>query len=533
VKLYSRPWEKRLRRRIRAAVRPVPSLWQEYRRRRHRWYRRNIASPVLLLFFWGLLVLFPLSLLNENRPIELPLILGATGFALWRSNGLFHPLRSEFLNNLLAHYPIARATAFRQVSRAWLWRGVWIFVLVLAPVGGALLEQHRWAVALQLIVAQWVVMHITAVCLTAVKHRRTIRWLGLLFFGLAVAAWWQPAPLAGLEPGARWLLPAGWAFAVAHGQWIRLIPVAVLMAGSVMSWQRLRTAYLTQPDAETFPPAVTDEDEEAALPPAEPKVTPQELRETEDRIRTGAALRPVVDTPADTLGRWLWRWLSPVERDIFRFVTNDFASSLTQQWRFGILFATGAVVLGGCLSATLALWIVGIGVWISLVCLGAEPSGGDGSRLRVWGLYPLRFWDVARTGLKTMFLLLVCWLPVPVVSGATLALKWGAPATVGLVIGGKVAVLLFVLLPIGIASHVSSITNDSRSPHCSTRLALLATLTAVLIIGGGLAFLLAPMIPAMAGVLVALLASGWFLRCYGRWFNQMRFDLMPFVAPAR
>lgn len=539
MRLYSRVWERRLRRAVRAETRTVPALWKEYKQRRRRWYHATISSYVFL-FLLGI-SLFLSCYLNERRLVDrldLPLIFGATAFALWRSNGLLRPLQDKMLNCLLAHYPIERTQAFRQVWQAWLWRGLWVLAVVLAPVGVALLAEQSWKIVLAMVMAQWATMHLAAICLTAVKPQRSHSWLGLLFLGMAILAWLQPPQgaqlLTLLEPGARWLLPSGWALAAAHGHWNWLIPLAGLAAGSRFCWRRFRDDYLAQPDTDTVTPVVTNADEEPAFPSVEPAVTPAELHAIADRTRS--ALRPVGDEPADVIGRWLWRWFTPAERKIFRFVTNDFRATLTKQWRTSLIIATAGLAIGSCLPAKLASWVIGFTVWTSLVCLGADSQavdGDGGNGLRRWALYPLRFWNIARTALKTILLQFACWLPVPLVGGAVLAVKWGAPATVGVLFGGKAAALILILLPISIPLQVTSNTNDSRSPHCATRLALLVILTVLLMIGGGVVFLFAPVIPATAGGLVALLASGWVLRCYGRWFNQMRFDLLPVIAQAK
>ena len=132
--------------------------------------------------------------------------------------------------------------------------------------------------------------------------------------------------------------------------------------------------------------------------------------------------------------------------------------------------------------------------------------------------------------LKTDFLQLILWSPAALVVGAAVALKWQAPALVGVAHGAKAAAPLMLLIPWSLVVHISPQTNDTRSRHCAVRFVLLIIVSAALTLTGAAVFWFAPLGVAWAGLAIGLAGSAWLLGGYGRWFNRMRFDLMPIAT---
>jgi len=527
LKLHSPAWEQRFRRRARAAARTTPALWKEYKRSRQRW-DGSVAWGVFFLFL--LWIGFAAAMVYQPQlsvRLNASMALAATCFAFWRSNGLHNTLTSESLDCLLAHYPIPRPVAFQLVSREWL-RDGWFVAALLAAVGAALGTTCSWGVALYTVAAQWLVLHVVAVCLTAIRQRLVLGWLGLGFLALAVLAWFRP----GIAKGAEWFLPAGWALLACRGEWLAALPVLALVPVSIRCWQGARHNFVHATEA--MLPVTVEEEATTGFSPAEPATTPAEIQDITDRLRTGVTLQALFDEPIDAPSRLLWRWLSPSEREAMRLVTGDEPLQLARQWRKSLMTLGIGVVIGWWLPATPASWVVGLALFVSVCFFGLDAATTCdelGCVWRTWILYPVGFWDIVRAAVKTLLVQLALWLPAPLLAGAVLALRWDAQPSWGLVCGAKTAVVGLILIPLLIVSRVSGETNDSTSPHCGGRLVLTALSSILLMLVMIAVFLIAPWPFALGGLVMAIALPWAFLGAYARWFNRSRFDLMPSTGP--
>jgi hypothetical protein len=238
-------------------------------------------------------------------------------------------------------------------------------------------------------------------------------------------------------------------------------------------------------------------------------------------------LRSSPEKSAAWLDRWHSRWLTAVERELFFRINGDQCMDYPRRWGRAARMIVLALAVAGFLPATVATWIVVVAGLISLACFS---FGTNGHGQQPWyALFPVRLIDLARIRAKTGLFHLVLWWPLPMLAGAFLAWKWNASPTMGLVFGAKAVVVFLALLPVAIVAHFSPQTNDSAARHCAVRFVLAAIATFLGTLAGVLVLLFAPWPGAAAGAVVALGFPWWFLWCYGRWFNRMRFDLMPTI----
>jgi hypothetical protein len=531
---HSRAWEKRLRRRIRAEVRSVPVLWKEYKRRRserRRAFFNNIGVPLL---FWPA-ILAGLSFrlfasLDDAATLVLTLLAGTV--TCWRGNGLNDELRDENMERLLAHYPITRAAAFQKLIANWLLRGLWFGVPLAGLFAGVQFlnchSERAWRSAVVVFFLQWIVLHLTAVCLARAQRPRILRHTGWVLLLLALLTsfrpvWFTPS-LSVIAEGAKTLLPAAWIVALADGEWLWLIPVTALGAFSVVFVHQFRTSFIREPDADVHRPPLDEDEELGLVAPTQPVAAFAERLDIEHRIRTGQLLCAAAPDQLPLLERLLNRWLSSHELDLLRVYCGDGSLKLGRRCLVVAMITVIGMLISSVFSTATASWVLPVTVFISLLVMTSTAAA------RPFALYPLNFWEIIRLDLKLTLFALALWLPAPLVGGMFLAVKWNVPPLIGLLYGVKAAALVLALVPVGMLMGITSDTNDSRSRHCSTRFALSALLTVVMTVAGGAVFLFAPMPGALIGLGIANLFPWWFLWRYGSWFNRMKFDLMPKIG---
>lgn len=514
---------------MRRQLRASPAQWKLYKQRRARsaWTSRFALA-------WGLFAALGLlfAQLAEASSAQATLMrsLIFSALACWRATGLAAVLADDGQRLWLAFYPCSPSAVFNRKLRRWLWSGWWTLLVALTVYWAENRPgthsdnpgQPGLAIGLEV-----VLLNSLAVLLASPQHRGKLVAAGCVLGlgGLLNPLAWVKAE--GLLVWTRWLWPTGWVESVSTGVWLWLGPAVLLVAAAAMRWRRLVDQYSYQPAVEAAPPATEpawDPEADAFVEPpipAQPAITPLEHYEIEQKIRRGEAFAPLLDQPIGRLDRLLWRWLSPAQRGTLGLMTNDMYTWLARDWRRSAVTLGLGLLLGLILPPQPASWSIGIATFISGFML-ATPN----TRLPL-PFYPLRFWGLIGTTVKVTLFQLLLWTPLAALAGVFVAWKWHGPLMLGLFYGLKLPLLGVLLLPIGIVGQISGGTNDSSSRHCALRFALVAIPVAIVMLIGGLAFLLVPDWWCLAGLGPATMASWLFLWRYGAWFNRMKFDLMP------
>jgi hypothetical protein len=240
------------------------------------------------------------------------------------------------------------------------------------------------------------------------------------------------------------------------------------------------------------------------------------------------------------LERWLWRWLSGRERNLAELVFPD-GPVLSKPWIRvfrTLLIGAFATWVATKFSAALTAWVLGGSLLIALckaviLLLGAgvvfRPVSCGGLNIPFHAGFPVGFKELTRLLVKYSAVQLPALIPFAGVGGVLVALVLAhARWTVGLVIGIKVALLLFALRFVASIFSVSSVTNDTG------RFRLRAIVLVVMMLGGAGAFLALAgaglAIPhaglAWLSVLFACLVCFASFRIYAWFYDANRFDLM-------
>lgn len=515
----SRTWERDLRATVRRELRASPALWQEFKRRQRPTRIIPTLVPVLGLLLGATWAMSWVGQLGGTAHWQLEVALILTAAACWRAVGLRAALTDEGDRMWLAYYPLSRPDVFHRKWRRWLVHSWWPWLLSFVL---HVTENGPMAAALHAI-GDAVLINCLALVLPTSRYPGKVGLAGVLLLAGAIAnaLWffwrWEPGTFA-------LVLPASWPVAARQRGWWWLIPCGLLAALAVRNAQRRRREFIGEQatDVLTTPAHWSDdEDFPAPVPTVELAITPAAQHAIAERLLAGVTLSPPGPEPVGLLDRWLWRGLTPRQRELLRLMTADAGTCLARDWRNSTIAAAIGLLVGAWLPAVGASWVVGIATFIS-GCMLALPQHS-----LPHAHYPVRFWDLVWIQTKATLFQVVLWAPIPACAGALVAWKWKMTPLLGAGFGIRVAGAALLLLPVMIVSGFSGDTNDTTSPHCRGRFALSALLTAVVMIAGGVFFLFVPVRYALVGFVPATVIGWWFLWCYGRWYNQLKFDLMP------
>jgi len=564
VKLHSPTFEKSLRQEVRRAVRASPQLKREFRnanRRRTHYSLGVLARPALCL----LLTMAVWRLAGEEQPVQSSLAL----IALWTFGLLFYQAGSllTFLYSApdlpaLSVLPLEGPTVFRWEFQKFFRRSCWVSVdVMLGCIVLALLHDFtfvKWLALLPIASLAWLMSLSLAALLAARWPHFPYPMISLVLWILVIAAlvlrgFIGPILLELLHRCAPWILlilPTGWPvsllemlFDAKHAPNLGLlVPIALVLITLKSSLARLRCHY---DFAETTLPEPPDlmPDVEMESPPIEAYATfPRRAgpTEIEEIVRSRQFLTQPRWQKRGWLERLLWRWLNARERNLLEMVFAE-GPVLSKPWlkvfRMLLIGALATLVVMKFAPAFTA-WVLAGSLFMAacrtlVVLLGAglpfRPVPCGGVNIPFHAGFPVGFRELTRVLVKYAAVQLPALIAFAGIGGALVASILAQSSwTIGMVIGIKVAFLLFALRFVASIFSVSSVTNDTGRFRIRT-IALI-----VIMLGGAGAFL------ALAGAGLAIPHAGlaWLsvlfacLVCYGSfriyaWFyDANRFDLM-------
>lgn len=564
MRLHSPAFEKRLRQDVRGAVKASPQLKREFRnanRRRKHYSLGILGRPALCL----LLAMAVWWLCLEQQPVPT----GLAAIALWTFGLLFFQVNS-LLSLLFAApdlpalsvLPIEGTTVFRWQLEKFIRRSGWVLVDVFVACSVVARVQEftvvQWLLILPVAVLAWLLSVGSALLLAS-------RWprfpyalvsfaLGLLLVAAVILrSFVGPLLLELFNRCTPWMLlvlPTGWPVSLLEAlldskhalNFSLLIPIGLVLVTLKSSLARLRHHY---DFAETTLPEPPD-----LLPGVEPEPPPSETAEAfprrvgpteiEEIIRSCQFLAAPPWPQRGWLERLLWRWLNERERNLMEMAFAG-GPMLTRPW-----LKTFRTLLIGAIVALVAMqfvpaltaWVLG-GILFLTTCkvlwlflgtgLAFQPVTCGGVNIPFHAGFPVGFRELTRLLAKYSAVQLPALMLFTGAGGALVgSILAKSSWTMGLVIGIKVAILLFALRFVAAVLSISSVTNDTA--HFRMR-----TITLVVVmVGGALTFLVLAgvglAVPhagvAWSSVLLACLVCFGTFRSYAWFYDANFFDLM-------
>jgi hypothetical protein len=458
--------------------------------------------------------------------------------------------------------PVEGRTVFRWELQKFLRGSIWVFVDVL--LGCAVLaflhdfSFAKWLAILPVAAVAWLLaLSLTGLLVTRwpqLPYPLISMGLWILVIALLVTRSLVEAPLiALLNQCAPWILlilPTGWPVSLLEPLFDSrhllnlslLVPIALVIVTFRFSLARLRSNY---DFAETTLPEPPD-----LMPDAEPESSPGEAStsfprragptEIEEIVRSRQFLAQPRWHERGLFERLLWRWLNVRERNLIELAFPE-GPVLTKPW-LGItrtlLIGTIATLIAVRFSPGLKAWLLGGTLFITGcralalllgVGVGFRPVPCGGVNIPFHAGFPVGFRELTRLLLKYSVVQLPAMILLAGIGGALVAsilaeTRW----TTGMVMGIKVAFLLFALRYAAAIFSVSAVTNDTSGFRMKTFVLIFGMVGAggafLTLAGAGLAIPHAGL--AWLSVLLACLVCFAAFRFYVWLYDANRFDLM-------
>ncbi|PTX96540.1 hypothetical protein [Opitutus sp. ER46] len=564
---------RRLRRRVRAAVKADPAL----RRERRRVGRRRLTRPLsIALLRWLVPFVVASAAVSSPQPAAvLPyLVLWTLALTLLRAGqcaDLFHSGASLWIFSFL---PARDEAVFRHqvtlLARTAVWLAVdWLALgVVLAARTGT---PAGWVAAPVFALAQYLTALAVAWGLARWRPQLPFGTIGGLFaggtwlllqFGNAFGARFT-TPLLGTLSLAT---PGGWlataqADAVAGGWWGWLLVLTLGTASAVCLWRALHAgerdfrvgALLDETESANEPSFAAEEDaaiqaaDAAGRAPFSPDLFAAPGSSETPHAGDDGAWRERIDdalttAPGLALFRRGWleagvtRLLSPRQRVLVDFLQPQ-GARWGRIWLFAFVFALAAPLLRA--AGQTGEWLVWFPV-VALIAALLPPAMGGWTGLQgvissngivgIHAFLPIGFGELSGTLLRVSALGTIAALPI-----LWIAIQFGfAPTplsalqTFGLVV--RAAVVAFALMPVWTILSISKSTNDTSGRWFFTLAVLFVLSIAVLVaITVGVALFVAEAVWAALALSAILLGtSASLLGLYGWAWGRGKFDL---IAP--
>jgi hypothetical protein len=497
VKLSSPILERNLREQVRRELRASPMLWQDYRKHRTRWWKRNRSLRGFFPSIYFVLLLFSVAA-RSGRPLALLAVIAlyASATALFRCANFYTRALRGYDRIVLMTLPVLDDDYLRHESRALFqsWAGAFLVFMLLygtyTVVYGSL-----WHALPALLVAA-ALQALSGFCLGTAVLAYWPKWnTARIFFplyALMIVCLYLPQDGLQFLWSSTLITPAGW---VAHGfaglvgavdsaERFWLIPAFVLSAAMPLALRRLRFQLLAQlaptGDAveEILAPYSDDGHDQIAIAesaetlPSFPENVPfPQLFERADWAQLGWIQRVVAFC------------LSNRQKIVAEFMLENDLATWSKKWRT----ATIITVIGT--AATLAApsfpsWIFFLPMVVAAAMVAPLAGGAwagfkstltSGFVIPVYAGFPLGYAEVSRVMLKTNLIRTLTWAPLALVYAAALAHRVGYSFEYGSSIGLDIVLILMALQPVLVTAHFSG-TNDSKQTNWHT----------LLFFGGGL-----------------------------------------------
>ena len=565
MKLHSPGFEKALRRGVRQRVRNSPELKREFRLANR--YRRQYGSKWLIrpaTSFGLALLVWHLAAATHHTNLSLAVISAWTfGFVFIHAQGLLSCLFRSTDVSALYLLPVTEKMVFRWELQKFFLRSIMSLIDLIA--GFAAL-----ALFLNLSVAKWfglfLIVALTGSMLLAMTALCAARLPGLpypkicaamvLILAVIVATGkifgWSPviAAFDQWAPALNLLLPTGWPVSLfplllADRPWLNLgllLPIGGLIATLPGSFARLQSYYVFEEIARPEPQDRIPEDTteaRSAMNTSGPMPRRLGLTAIEEILQSRLFLAPPRWPQQGWLESILWRWFSDRERALAEMVFPN-GLSITVPWKKIFRNLGVAVLLGflaGGISATLKIWILGIGIFITLcMVLSKFLETGRAFQLIFCDGVGIPLYAGLAAGLRELSRLLIKFSAVQVPAlqvwcvtcGALISILLDMPTSDGIGYGIKAGFLMFASRFILLVFAFSSGTNDSAKLRFST-LALFAALLAfggLFLVLGGVGLLAPHKGIAWIVTAFAVLDAYAYLRIYSWFYHRNYFDLI-------
>jgi hypothetical protein len=557
MRLYSREFEKSLRRGVRVAVRISPKLKRE-RKRAGVWRKNYHITIALRPLVCVLVAVLVGGVCNETGHIRT----GLAALSLWTLTVMFYRainfsqcLYQDGDLTALAALPVEQSAVFQRQLRKFFKQSLYALLDIVAGLAGlgwvVKFSIWQWLLVPPVALLGWATLLGLAIfCalriprfVAAATGVLTIGWLGVVY----LRSWW----LGPLDVGANWVnlfVPTGWALAVLQpflepGCWFNLgllIPMGLVWWKAKDMVARVRESYLFIEVAQEEAADQWPEEE----PPKEDVVSGQSPKHFGDSAIDGLITsRIFLAVPAwekrGWMERWLWRWLKPREKTLLEAAFPD-GVTLTRHWKLTFHILAGFLVVGwatGFVSPVLKIWIMGAGIAASFVLMLAkladtglvfQPRACSGVNVPFYAMQGIGFNELARVFSKCAMVQLPGMVLWSVVSGLAAAYLIGLTPMAGIMHGLRAGGMLFAGRLVLLVFNFSGGTNDSVGVKFRT-LFLFATVVGfggLFLVLGMIGVLLPVHLPAFILTLVAMTCAWAMFRSYGWFYHRNRFDLM-------
>lgn len=568
MKLHSPQFQRQLRRGVKRAIRESRELKKEYRQakkfRKHAnlgWFFRGVLS---IAFGGGV---FAITAATGHPVTGLALItLWTFGWVFIRAQSLWALLHEHLDIPTLRLLPVPEATIFRWELQKFL-RKAFMSLLDLVAGFGALglflkFSAAQWLAVQPIALLSWLtLMALTALCLIHVPRKVYQMFAAsLVIFGLFLLFAHNIVGNALLNlldrtaPDLNLLLPTGWPVSLfqlllPEGRWsaLLLIPVALVIWSLKNSLNRLRNDFRFE---EQILPVVPDlvsgmdaEDlmDEHDLMEASPAAQSSHhlgLTAIEEMVDSRLFLVPESWHQRGWYEKWLWNWMDAREKVLSDFVFPK-GYAIIAPWLKALrnlVIAVAAAFVVGLVSPTGKLWVLGIGLFITVMQALAQtmnngvafrPMFCSGVNIPVYAGFGIGYRELSRLLVKCSVVQLPLFIPFITVCGTLVAMMFDWPWQMGIIISFKTSILLFATRFIFIMFAFSGGTNDSSKFRVRT----LMLFAAMMSLGGaflglGAASLLVPTPAAWIFPVLAMLDAYVLLAVYGWFYHANRFDLM-------
>jgi hypothetical protein len=558
MRLYSRDFEKSLRRGVRAAVRSSPELKRDSGNGASVLRKNYNLTTVVRPLACVLAGILAGGVCNETGHIRT----GLAALSLWTLTVMFYRamnftqcLYRDGDLTALAALPVEQSVIFQRQVQKFLRQSLYALADIVAGLAGlgwvVKFSLWQWLLVPSVAMLGWItLLGLAMFCalripqfVAAATGVLTMGWLGVIY----LRSWW----LGPLDAGADWLnlfLPTGWALAVFQpflepGCWFNLgllIPMGLVWWKAKDMVERVRRSYLfiEVPQAEAADQWPGEE------PPKEDMVAGQQPKRFGDSAIEGLiTTRIFLAVPAwekrGWMERWLWRWLSPREKAVLE-VAFPGGIRLTQRWKLTFNLLAALLVLGlavGLVSPVLKIWIMSAGIFISFVMiLNAladtgqifQPRACSGVNVPFYAMQGLGFREVARVFSKCAAVQLPGVVVWSVVCGLAAAYLIGLTPVAGILHGLRLGGMLFAGRLVLLVFNFSGGSNDSAGLKFRTLFlfANVAGFGGLFLILGMIGLLLEKHGLAFCLTLASMFCAWAMFRIYGWFYHRNRFDLM-------
>ncbi len=433
--------------------------------------------------------------------------------------------------------PISDSQIFREQGRSFLRGTVWLacglslgYMMLLSKSG---MGWRALPGGMALGAVQWLFTISIALCLVAYAPPRRFAVLGAFFHfgavGVILLGSRTPAICQWLAHWAWVSPPMGWIIQSLglsqQGGWLYMLTPS-LMSASVLALSPFAYRRALQSFLRTEPQHETDGRNAEVIEFGEEMV--QSPIESITAIQSGRFMAEFDWKSAGFLEGLLSRWLNSRERSIAEYMLGRDPNwnSTVKRSRLGggvlaaVWWAESRYVGSNNFGFLILLgFSTLVSFFSSLPGFSLPPNGGLTSPY--FAMYPIGFWEMARTVIKINIVKMTVGIPY--------LLAFFAVPMIGILAPGagtclRVVFVVLAIQPAVIVGSISHRTNDTRYAS----MVLLAILAMLVMVVAGIVLFAATtfLVVGLAGIAFAVM-SGVVLIMYGRWFDQSRFDLVP------